>query len=239
MKLKVLAAATLIGSLSFASQASPLPNAPHIQTSGSGVVEVEPDMATLVINVNTSAKKSVDAKKQADERVAEYFAFLERMGVEKKDINAANVSTSAEYNYSSKSGAPTLIGYRANRMVTVTLRELDKLNPILDGALEAQLNEISNIQLGVSDAETYKAQARAKAMENAAQQAQTLAEGFGVKLGPIYRISYQVSEPQNMPMPVYRAQGVMMDSSAKVGSTYHQETIKFNDSVSVVFEIQR
>lgn len=238
MKLKALAIATLIGSLPFAAQASPLPNGPHIQTSGIGTVEVQPDMATLVINVSTSAKKSADAKKQADSRVAQYFSFLEKMGVDKKDINAANVTTSAEYDYS-KAGSPTLTGYRANRTVTVKLRELDKLNPILDGALESQLNEIGNIEMGVANPESYKQQARAKAMEDAAQQAKALAEGFGVKLGPVYRISYQVAEPQTPPMPIYRAKGVMMDAGAAVDGTYHQETIKFNDNVSVVFEIQR
>lgn len=238
MKLTKLAIATLLGGLSFMSQANELPNGPHVETSGVGIVDVQPDMATLTINVSASAKLSVDAKKEVDKRMAEYFAFLEKSGVEKKDISAANVTTSAEYDYS-KAGSPTLTGYRANRQVVVTLRQLDKLNPLLDGALENQLNEIGSIQLGVADSAKYQAEARTKAIESATQQAKALAEGFGVKLGPVYRISYQVNSMENMPMPVMRAKGLMMDSSPQADATYAQEIIKFNDNVSVVFELQR
>ena len=228
-----------MSALPFTLQASALPNGPHIETSGTGVIEVQPDMATLVISVNTSAKKSADAKKQADERVAQYFSLLEKMGVDKKDINAANVVTRAEYDYSKSIGSK-LTGYSANRIVTVKLRQLDKLNPILDGALEAQLNEISSIQLGVAEEDAYKEQAKKRAMENAFEQAKSLAEGFGAKLGPIYRISYQATEMPGRPMPVMmRAKGAMMESGYSADATYTQDTIKFEDNVSVVFEIQR
>jgi len=238
MNLTKLAIATLLSGMSFMSLANELPNAPHVETSGVGIVDVQPDMATLTINVSASAKKSVDAKKEVDKRMAEYFAFLDKSGIEKKDISAANVTTSAEYDYA-KAGSPTLIGYRANRQVVVTLRQLDKLNPLLDGALESQLNEINSIQLGVSDTEKYQTEARTKAIENATQQAKALAEGFGAKLGSVYRISYQVNN--GTPMPVmYRAQGVMkMESNPQADATYAQETIKFNDNVNVVFELQR
>jgi uncharacterized protein YggE len=239
MKMKALIGAALMSVMPFASQASPLPNGPHIETSGVGVVEVAPDMATLIIQVNTSAKKSADAKKQLDDRVAQYFSFLEKMGVDKKDIDAANLATRAQYDYS-KSGGGKLTGYAANRTVTVKIRQLDKLNPILDGALEAQLNEISSIQLGVADEENYKTQAKKRAMENATKQAQSLAEGFGAKLGPIYRISYQAMNGQNSPMPVMlMARSAKANDGYSVDATYTQDTIKFEDSVSVVFDILR
>ncbi|WP_342456325.1 SIMPL domain-containing protein, partial [Klebsiella pneumoniae] len=41
-----------------------------------------------------------------------------------------------------------LKGYRAVRTVEVTLRQLDKLNGLLDGALKAGLNEIRSVSLG-------------------------------------------------------------------------------------------
>ncbi len=38
-----------------------------------------------------------------------------------------------------------LKGYRAVRTVEVTLRQLDKLNSLLDGTLKAGLNEIRSV----------------------------------------------------------------------------------------------
>ncbi len=42
------------------------------------------------------------------------------------------------------------------RTVEVTLRQLDKLNGLLDGALKAGLNEIRSVSLGVAQPDAYK-----------------------------------------------------------------------------------
>ncbi|MGY2940909.1 uncharacterized protein YggE [Ewingella americana] len=95
MKLKALAMAAMLGlgTLPAALQAAEVPAGPHVVTSGTASVDATPDIATLAIEVNVSAKDAASAKKQADQRVAEYFAFLQKNGIEKKDINAANLST--------------------------------------------------------------------------------------------------------------------------------------------------
>lgn len=239
MKLKLLAAATMFSVLPFTLQASDVPNAPHVITSGVSSIDVQPDMAILTISVTASAKKASDAKDQVDQNMAKYFEFLTKNGIDRKDINAANIRTQAEYDYN-KNGTSTLKGYRAERQVKVTLRQLDKLNSLLDGALKAGLNEISNIQLGVAKPETYQDIARKQAIEKATLQAKVLAEGFGAKLGPIYRIQYHVADEQSV--PVMRMKSMNSDfvaSSEAVSETYDQQMIKFTDNVDVVFELQR
>ncbi|STV02909.1 oxidative stress defense protein [Klebsiella pneumoniae] len=93
MKLKVLALAATLGLTTMAAQASELPDGPHIVTSGTASVAAVPDIATLAIEVNVSAKDAASAKKQADDRVAQYLSFLEKSGIAKKDINSANLRT--------------------------------------------------------------------------------------------------------------------------------------------------
>lgn len=56
MKLKVLALAATLGLTTMAAQASELPDGPHIVTSGTASVAAVPDIATLAIEVNVSAK---------------------------------------------------------------------------------------------------------------------------------------------------------------------------------------
>src|SRR5688572_26010819 len=79
VKLKALAVAAMLGlgTLPLALQAAELPAGPHVVTSGTASVDATPDIATLAIEVSVSANDSASAKKQADERVAEYFAFLQ------------------------------------------------------------------------------------------------------------------------------------------------------------------
>ncbi|MCZ4060281.1 oxidative stress defense protein [Pantoea sp. LMR881] len=238
MKLKALALAAMMsaGALPVSVQADELPNGPHVVTSGKASVDARPDIATLSIVVNVSSKDAADAKKQADDRVAQYFDFLQKNGIEKKDIDAANLSTQPQYDYT-KEGKSILKGYRAVREVQVTLRQLDKLNDLLDGALKSGLNEIRNVELGVTNPDSYKEQARKAAIKNATQQAAELAEGFNAKLGSIYSIRYQVANYQPMPMArMYKAAAAPADTSAQ--ETYDQQSINFDDQVDVVFEIK-
>lgn len=114
MKFKTLALAALVGLGSVPALADELPNGPHVVTSGTASVDAVPDIATLAIEVNVSAKDAASAKKQADDRVAQYLTFLQQSGVEKKDINAANLRTQPEYEYL-KDGKTQLKGYRAVR----------------------------------------------------------------------------------------------------------------------------
>lgn len=176
MKFKVIALAALMGISGMAAQANELPDGPHIVTSGTASVDAVPDIATLAIEVNVAAKDAATAKKQADERVAQYISFLELNQIAKKDISSANLRTQPDYDY--QDGKSILKGYRAVRTVEVTLRQLDKLNSLLDGALKAGLNEIRSVSLGVAQPDAYKDKARKAAIDNAIHQAQELANGF-------------------------------------------------------------
>ncbi|MGE9551639.1 oxidative stress defense protein [Erwinia amylovora] len=238
MKLTKLALAAMIGfgTVPALALADELPNGPHVVTSGQSSVEATPDIATLAIEVSVSSKEAAEAKKQADARVAQYFDFLQKNGIEKKDINAANLRTQPEYDYL-KDGKSELKGYRAVRQVQVTVRQLEKLNELLDGALKSGLNEIRAVELGVADPEQYRDKARQAAIDDATQQAGALAKGFNAKLGPVYSIRYHVANYQ--PMPVARmfktADAAPMTSAAQ---TYEQQSIHFDDQVDVVFELQ-
>ena len=239
MKLTKSALAAIVGLsvLPAAALADELPNGPHVVTSGQASVDATPDIATLAIEVSVSSKDASEAKKQADARVAQYFDFLQKNGIEKKDINAANLRTQPEYDYL-KDGKSELKGYRAVRQVQVTLRQLDKLNELLDGALKSGLNEIRSVELGVANPDSYRDKARQAAIENATQQAGALAKGFNTQLGPVYSIRYHVANYQ--PMPVARmfktADAAPMTSAAQ---TYEQQSIHFDDQVDVVFELKR
>ncbi|WP_240494290.1 oxidative stress defense protein [Pantoea sp. 1.19] len=239
MKLTSLAFATLMGLsvVPVIAAANELPNGPHVVTSGQSSVDARPDIATLAIEVSVSSKDAAQAKKQADDRVAQYFDFLQKNGIDKKDIDAANLRTQPEYDYL-KDGKSVLKGYKAVRQVQVTLRQLDKLNDLLDGALKSGLNEIRSVELGVANPQTWRDKARQAAIENATSQAAALAAGFNSKLGPVYSVRYHVANYQ--PMPVARmykaAEAAPMASAAE---TYEQQTIHFDDQVDVVFELQR
>lgn len=237
MKLKTLILAISIGlttSVLSLTHADELPAAPHLNTIGTANIDAIPDIATIIIDVNYTAKYAVDAKQKVDKRVTQYFDFLRKNGIEQKDINAANLSTQAEYDY--QNGSSELKGFRAVRQVQVSVREIGKLNQLLDGALKLGLNDIQAIKLGVAQPSNYREQVRKKAIQNAILLATSLAEGFKVKLGPIYSIHYQGYNDQS-PLPVMflRAENA---STSTPSQTYQQQSIHFKDQVEVVFGLE-
>lgn len=234
MKFKMMALAALVGFSAISVQANELPAGPHIVTSGTASVDATPDIATLAIEVNVAAKDAATAKKQADERVAQYLSFIEQNQIAKKDISSANLRTQPDYDY--QNGKSVLKGYRAVRTVEVTLRQLDKLNALLDGALKAGLNEIRSVSLGVAQPEEYKDKARKAAIDDAIHQAQQLAAGFNSKLGPVYSVRYHVSNYQ--PSPVVRMMKADAAPAVSAEESYEQPTIQFGDQVDVVFQLE-
>lgn len=237
MQIKAWALVVLISILSQTVQAEneKLPNGPHVVTFGQASVEAKPDIATLLIKVVISLKDAAEAKKLVDTRVAQYFKLLHENGIENNDINAANLRTQPEYDYNS--GNKVLKAYSAVREVRVTLRQLDRLNDLLDGALKSGLNEIRAIELGVAHPEEYRNQAHKEAIKSATTRAATLAEGFNTKLGSIYSIRY--NSVNDRPMPMERML-LAYDSAAITSAeqTYEQKSIYFDDRVDVVFELQ-
>lgn len=237
MKLKPwVMSVVLASSLSSLSVvAADMPDKPHISTSGHGLVEVKPDMATLNIVVELTAAQAAPAKTQVDQRVARYFDFLHQQGIEKQDIDAANISTQPQYDYS-KQGKPQLTGYQATRQVTVKVRNIDKLNDLLNGALKAGLNEIRSVTPGVSDSERYQRQARDLAIQDAIAQGKALASGFGDQLGPVWSIDYHARSSAVSPQPrMYALAKASADTTPQ--QTYEQNKLRFDDNVSVVFEL--
>lgn len=241
MKLKSLALAAMValGGYAAVAQAAETPAGPHISTSGSAVIRAEPDMATLSINVTVKEKDASAAKAQADKRVAQYFDFLKAQGIEKKDINAANISTSPDYVYDKEKEESVIRGYNASRSVTVKVHDLNKLNTLLDGALKSGLNDISAVEFGVNNPEKYREEVRQKAISDAISQAKSVAKGFGTELGAVYSIGYNAPQP----VPVMARNKMMLAAGAPAAvsadETYEQQTIDFRDQVDVVFELKR
>ena len=214
--------------------ADELPAAPYLSTVGAASIDAAPDIATINIEVSYLSKDAVDAKRKVDNRVGQYFDFLHKQGIERKDINAANLSTQPEYNY--QNGSSEFKGFLAQRQVQVTLRQLGKLNEILDGALKLGLNEIRAITFGVASPDRYQEQVRQKAIQNATLLARSLAKGFEVKLGSIYSIHYQGDNEQS-PLPVMFLRSE--NAASTPSRTYQQQIMHFKDQVAVVFELQK
>ena len=205
---------------------------PHLETSGIGEIITQPDMALFTVQVSEIRKSAKEAKSAVDNVIAAFNKRLEDEGVARTDIESSNITLRPEYQYK-KDRKPDLIGYRANRNVNVTVRDLDKLNNYLDGALGDGINNISNIELKVSDEPKFIEQARQAAIIDAKEKAVSLAKGFGENVDGVWKITYRNSPPRPMLM-----RSMTMDSTANIESTYQDAQIIIRDQVDVIFRLE-
>ncbi|MGO5000643.1 SIMPL domain-containing protein [Oceanisphaera sp. W20_SRM_FM3] len=230
---KVLSSITLLPLL-FSAHAFAIvvPDKPHLMTQGQAEIRVAPDMATLTVMVTALKPKSLAAKEEVDTKVAALFSNLATLGVTKKDIDSGNVLTRPEYQYA-QDQAPKLLGYQAERQISVRLYDLDKLSQTLNTILEQGVQNIQQVSYDRRNAEELRQNARAAAVANARTLAEELSLAADRKLGEVYAIEYQ---PQRMSAP--RQFGMMnakMADSAALDASYVQNEITFSDQVQMVF----
>lgn len=228
---KLVTLAALFGSLCAFFVSAETLSFPHIETSGYGEVVAKPDMAEFTVQVEESTMTADGAKNKVDKAVNDFISRLTQTGVSRDDISASNIYLAPKYHYP-KSGQSELVGYQANRSVTVIVHQLDKLNTYLDAAIEGGINRIDSIQLKVKDQKEYQKQARLAAIEDANNKAKALADGFDMNIEGVWKISYNNGYTRPVLM-----KAMSMDSRESSASGYQDTTLVIKDQVSVIYKL--
>ncbi|MBO1518551.1 SIMPL domain-containing protein [Oceanisphaera pacifica] len=214
-----------------------VPDKPHLVTQGHSEIKVAPDMATLSVKVTALKSDSRAAKEDVDTKVAALFSRLAGLGVTKKDIDSGNVITRPDYQYSKKEDKPKLLGYRAERNISVRLYDLDQLSQVLNKVLEQGIQEIQQVSYGRRNSDELRQKARLAAMAKATELAKELSQAAGRELGDVYAIEYQAPRI-SIPPRHYGALNSKVASEETRDASYVQNDIKFSDQVDVVFVLK-
>ena len=224
----------ILASLCLAPPAAVADEQPRtLSTQGQGEIKVAADQALVRMQVDTVHRSAGDAKVEVDRRVNALLAALAKLDIPRKDIVASNLRLQPNFDY--QQSKPVFTGYNASRDVVVTLRDLDRLNDLLDAAVGSGINQISQIALESSNADVHREEARAMAIADSKAKAELLARAYGAELGPIHTIHYNGSTP----LPTAKMEMAMVRMAADSGATgqYLHDQITFNDSISVVSEL--
>jgi hypothetical protein len=164
-----------------------------INVNGTGTVQMQPDIARVSIGVNT---QDPDVSKALSENTAASKAIKQTlldMGVAEKDIQTSNFNIYPQQQQNMPATPDTPAGnqtvFVVQNTVTVVVRKLDSLGDILAAVVDQGANTMNGVTFDVEDSTASYAEARQKAIEDAASQAQAIADAAGVKLGEINSIS--------------------------------------------------
>jgi len=217
------------------AQTSPSEQQPvrTISVSGSGTATLTPDIAYINIGVHTEGTNAAEAVSSNNTDSQKVIDALKSLGVAAKDIQTTNFSIYPQQQYDSQ-GKPTgEIKYMVDNSVYVTVRNLNNIGEILDGAVKAGANSINGVQFDVADRTQALSDARKAAMDNAKAQAQELAQAAGVTLGSVQSISISSGQP---PIPFSQVKAAPQAEASSVPVSPGQLTITVQ--VNVVYQIQ-
>jgi len=207
-----------------------------ISVTGIGFVTVPPDMARLSLSVSERDPSLEVAQKAATAVTASVLKFLDSLGIDREKINSTGATVQPNYRWNRDTQEQELIGYVAQRQIEVEILDLDKLGEIVEGAVTAGVNQVSRPVLDSTERRGAHRKALAIAATDARENAQTLADTMGVQLGPVVHMTTGggvVPEPR----PMMRAQADMMAVAESAPETYNAGDIRFDASVSAVFEL--
>ncbi len=185
-----------------------------ITTSGLGRSSAAPDLATLNLGVEAFASTVSEARQEAASAMTDVLAALRAAGVEEKDIQTGRFNINPRYtrrevtrctegsgdSSGTESGSigpatqdcyqeyqSVITGYEVNNHVAALVRDLDSVDDVIDGTVDAggDLIRFNGITFGLEDMSQLQIQARAAAVADLNDRASQLAELSQVTLGDL------------------------------------------------------
>ena len=220
------------GTAAPAAQSGSTVSAGGVTVVGQGTAYGQPDQATVVVGVDSFAATVGEATAQNQTTLDNVMAALAAAGIANEDIQTTNYSLYAEQTYG-ENGPTGIAGYRVSNQVNVKIRDIALVGDVLAAVTEAGANAIYGVNFSVADPAALEAEARALAMQDAANRAASLAELGSVTLGKITVISEVVGTPV---MPYGGGYALEQAASAVPGISPGQ--LSYQVQVQVTYGIQ-
>lgn len=205
-----------------------------VSTQGVAETRVKPDRASITLGVETEGKNAAAIKRDNDDAMRQIFAALADAGVQPTDIQTSNLSLQPVHNWRPE-GKREFLKYQMRNTIVVTVRDIAKLDAILDKAVGVGGNMVENIDFEVSTANAIRDSLRAAAAVNAKAKAQQMAEAVGARVGKLLTIS---ETAEDMPRPIMMRAMRMAAADDVAAPTVSGGEMVVRVTVAAMFELE-
>ena len=173
-----------------------------VRVFGTSDVKVIPDRAVIELGVEKQSPSARLAKQAEDAAARRLLAGLRANGIDEKDIQTAYLSLRPQFDY--RKGM-RISYFAAEQTMTITVRDISKLDALVESLIKAGGNRIDSIQYGTSELRKYRDQARDLAVKAAREKAQALAAALGQQIGKAQSI-------EEVPESTYQGYGLLSNA---------------------------
>jgi len=156
-----------------------------VKTTGSAELKVTPDQAIIQLGVERQSATAKYAKAQVASTSRKILAALKELNIEDRDVQTAYLYLQPMIDY--RKGL-RITNFTAEQSLSITVRDLSRLDSVMDAVIAAGANQIGGIEYQSSDLRRYKDQARDAAAQAAREKAEALAKALGNQIGRAYSI---------------------------------------------------
>ncbi|MEM1402212.1 MAG: SIMPL domain-containing protein [Pseudomonadota bacterium] len=208
-----------------------------VKVSGEAEIRVAPDMATVSAEIVVESQSVDDARGEANDVTARALSELERLGIDRSDIDSTSLSIQPQYEWQKDERRQLLRGYRVVRQLKVRVTQLEQLGTILETLAEAGINRVQPPRLSLMDEEAVHQQVLAAAATNARDRAAVITAALGADLGEVLTISTEQSRiPQRMYARAAAMEEMAMDSGA--AQTYQAGDLTYRVVIAAEFALR-
>lgn len=161
--------------------------------SGEGEVSQAPDTAEVSLGVQSQGNTVQVAQDALNKSINAVTAAVKQQGVAEADIQTQNYSVNPNYDYNG--GAQKITGYQAGSNLRIKVKDISKVNAVIDAGTAAGANQVGGVNFTVADPTALESQARDKAIANAKQRAEAAAKAAGFRLGRMVNYSESTNRP--------------------------------------------
>lgn len=212
-----------------ASQATTL----HL--SAYGEVKVQPDMASLVLGVQTEAPTAAQALSANAGQMDRVIGALRRAGIAERDLRTSRVSVNPKYVYE-QNQPPKLTGYESSNQLTVTTRDLKRLGALIDAAVGAGATNVNGVAFTLADPRPAQDAARLQAVKALQTKAALYATALGHPIARLVTFSEGAEGAAPPPLPV---PPVVYASMRTAQTSVSPGELEIQVQVSGVYELAR
>lgn len=203
-----------------------------IEVSGSGEVELTADVASFSIQVSELAKTTKEAQSMANDKMSSILKVLRAEQIAEKDIKTTALALRPSYRW--VDNQQTLEGQVASQSLTVTLRNLPSLGPVIDKLGEISGISLNAVRLDKEDKSEALTEARQKAVAQALAKAEVYANSANMRVGsPITISESSVSSSPYEP----RAMKMMANESYDMATEIPVGTMTVRSTIYLLLEL--
>src|SRR5690606_10827602 len=188
-------------------QTAPAPvasDATLLSVSARGQASRAPDIATISAGVVTQAPDANAAMRANAAQMTRVMEAITRAGVAARDVQTAGISINPTWRHVDNQ-EPAISGYSASNTVNVKVRDIARLDDVLDALVASGANNLNGPSFGIDQPEAVYDEARRKALELARARAEMYADSLGLRVRRIVSINEGGGFQQPRPMVAMRA----------------------------------